>query len=127
MLGERGVALIASSYTNAWGELAEMIDPHKPLESMARVYLHPILNQGAGHKLTTLQRMVTKYQLDGVLLHSDRSCKPYSIGQMDQRERLSKDFGIPALLLDADHNDPRAFSEEQIATRLGAFMEILGV
>jgi benzoyl-CoA reductase/2-hydroxyglutaryl-CoA dehydratase subunit BcrC/BadD/HgdB len=127
MLGERGVALIASSYTNAWGELAEMIDPHKPFESMARVYLHPILNQGAGHKLTTLQRMVTKYQLDGVLLHSDRSCKPYSIGQMDQRERLSKEFGIPALLLDADHNDPRAYSDEQVATRLGAFMEILGV
>ena len=127
MLGERGVALIASSYTNAWGELAEMIDPHNPIESMARVYLHPILNQGAGHKLTTLQRMAKKYQLDGAILHSDRSCKPYSIGQMDQRERLSKDFGIPALLLDADHNDPRVFSDEQAATRLGAFMEMLGV
>jgi benzoyl-CoA reductase/2-hydroxyglutaryl-CoA dehydratase subunit BcrC/BadD/HgdB len=126
-LGERGVALIASTYTNAWGELAEMIDPQKPFESMARVYLHPILNQGAGHKLTVLHQMVEKYKLDGAILHSDRSCKPYSIGQMDQRERLSKDFGIPALLLDADHNDPRAFSEEQAATRLDAFMEMLGV
>lgn len=127
LLGQRGVALVASTYTNAWGELAFMIDPQRPLESAARTYLHPILNRGAGHKLTTMRRMVEKYQLDGVILHSDRSCKPYSIGQMDQRERLIREYGVPALLLEADHNDPRAFAEEQAANRLAAFMEILGV
>jgi benzoyl-CoA reductase/2-hydroxyglutaryl-CoA dehydratase subunit BcrC/BadD/HgdB len=127
LLGERGVALIASTYTNAWGELAPLIDPDHPLESAARVYLYPILNQGAGHKLDTMRRMIDQYELDGVLLHSDRSCKPYSIGQVDQRDRLIHEYGIPALLLEADHNDPRAFSEEQIANRLSAFMELLGV
>ena len=30
-----------------------------------------------------------------------------------------------ALLLEADHNDPRAFSEEQATTRLAAFVEML--
>ena len=78
------------------------------------------------HKLATMKRMVAAYHLDGVLLHSDRSCKPYSLGQIDQRERLSAELCVPALLLDADHNDPRAFSEAQISTRLGAFLEIIG-
>jgi len=127
LLGERGVALIASTYTNAWGELAPLIDPQRPFESAARVYLYPILNQGSGHKLETMRRMIAQYELDGVLLHSDRSCKPYSIGQMDQRDRLIHTYGIPALLLEADHNDWRAFSEEQVANRLSAFMELLGV
>jgi benzoyl-CoA reductase/2-hydroxyglutaryl-CoA dehydratase subunit BcrC/BadD/HgdB len=71
--------------------------------------------------------MIAKYHLDGVILHSDRSCKPYSLGQMDQRDRLIRDYGVPALLLEADHNDPRSYSEEQAANRLAAFVEMLGV
>ncbi len=126
MFAERGVSLVASTYTNAWGELAELIDPDDLFESAARVYLHPILNQGTGHKLRTIQQMVKDYQVDGVILHSDRSCKPYSIGQMNQREKLSEELSVPALLLEADHNDPRCFSDEQAQNRLGAFLEVLG-
>jgi benzoyl-CoA reductase/2-hydroxyglutaryl-CoA dehydratase subunit BcrC/BadD/HgdB len=125
-LARRGVAVVASTYTNAWGELAPLIDPDEPFESMARTYIYPILNRGTGHKLATMKRMVEEYQLNGAILHSDRSCKPYSIGQMDQRDRLIREVGIPALLLEADHNDSRAFAEEQVATRLTAFVEMLG-
>ncbi len=124
-LGAHGIALVASTYTNAWGELAQYTDPSHPLESMARVYTYPILNRGTGHKLSTMVGMVEKYQLDGAILHSDRSCKPYSIGQMDQRDRILRQHGIPALLLEADHNDPRAFSQEQVARQLAAFIEML--
>jgi bcr-type benzoyl-CoA reductase subunit B len=127
LLAERGVALVASTYTNAWGELAPMMDPQNPLESSARVYLHPILNRGTGDKLETIRQMVKDYSADGVILHSDRSCKPYSVGQMDQRARLAQALDVPALLLEADHNDPRSYSDEQGETRLDAFMEVLGV
>jgi len=125
-LSARGVAMVASTYTNAWGELASMIDPSRPMDSMVTVYLHPILNRGTGHKLRTIVAMAERYSADGVILHSDRSCKPYSVGQMDQRDRLVNEHGIPALLLEADHNDPRSFSEEQAETRLGAFLEMIG-
>jgi len=124
-LGEHGLGLVASTYTSAWGDLGPMMNPDKPLESTALTYLHPILNQGAGHKLETMKNMIEKFHLDGAILHSDRSCKPYSIGQMDQRERLRRDCGIPALLLEADHNDPRAYSEDQITNQLNAFVEML--
>lgn len=122
---ERGVALVASTYTNAWGELAPLIDPEHPLESGARTYLHAILNRSTGHKLGVIKGLLADYQADGVVLHSDRSCKPYSVGQIDQRGRLVGTEGVPALLLEADHNDPRAFSEEQVAARLEAFFEVL--
>lgn len=126
-LGSRGVVLAASTYTSAWGQLADMFDPATPFESAARTYLHPILNRSTGDKMKIMLEMVDELHLDGVILHSDRSCKPYSIGQMDQRDRLINEHGIPALLLEADHNDPRSFSEEQTMTRLEAFCEILGV
>ena len=126
LLASHGVALVASTYTNAWGELADMIDPDNPIGSAAKIYTHPILNQGTGHKLATIRDMVEEFSADGVILHSDRSCKPYSVGQMDQRDRLGNDVGVPALLLEADHNDPRSFSEEQSNTRITAFLEMIG-
>jgi benzoyl-CoA reductase/2-hydroxyglutaryl-CoA dehydratase subunit BcrC/BadD/HgdB len=126
-LAEHGVAMVASTYTNAWGELAELINADHPMDSMAKCYLHPILNRGTGHKLATMQKMMTEYAADGVILHSDRSCKPYSIGQIDQRNAVSDGLGKPALLLEADHTDNRAYSVEQADTRISAFLELLGV
>ncbi len=125
LLGRRGVNVVASTYTYAWGELAPLIDETKGFESMANVYLHPILNRSTGHKLRAMARMVEDFHIDGVILHSDRSCKPYSLGQMDQREQLVSQVGVPALLLDADHSDPRAFSDKQAEARLEAFMEMM--
>ena len=124
-LAKRGYALVASTYTNAWAELGEKIDTNRPLESAAEVYIHPILNRGTAEKLQVMKSMVTEYHADGVILHSDRSCKPYSIGQIDQRDELVNNVGVPALLLEADHNDPRTFSEEQIDNRLDAFCEVI--
>ena len=125
LLSERGVAMVASTYTNAWGELVDLIDPADPMGSGARTYLNALLNRSTGHKLRTMEKMVQTYHADGVILHSDRSCKPYSIGQMDQRDRLGEELSVPALLLDADHSDPRVFSPEQASNRLAAFIEIL--
>jgi benzoyl-CoA reductase/2-hydroxyglutaryl-CoA dehydratase subunit BcrC/BadD/HgdB len=124
-LGSKGFVIAASTYTAAWGDLAALIDPDHPLESMARTYIHPILNRSTADKLSSMRGMINDYHLDGVILHSDRSCKPYSIGQIDQRDRIIREDGIPALILEADHNDPRAYSEEQVANRLEAFTEML--
>ena len=37
-----------------------------------------------------MRRMVKDFQCDGVILHSDRSCKPYSLGQHGLRELLAR-------------------------------------
>jgi bcr-type benzoyl-CoA reductase subunit B len=120
-----GANIVTATYTYAWGELAPMMDETRPLESAARTYLHPILNRGTGHKLRAMRKMVEDFSADGVVLHSDRSCKPYSLGQIDQRDYFVNQYGIPALLLEADHNDPRSYSDEQAESRIAAFLEIL--
>jgi benzoyl-CoA reductase/2-hydroxyglutaryl-CoA dehydratase subunit BcrC/BadD/HgdB len=120
-----GVNVVASTYTYAWGELASMIDPDDPWGSAARTYLHPVLNRSTGHKLDAMRGMVERFTLDGAILHSDRSCKPYSLGQIDQRDRLVADLGVPALLLEADHNDQRVWSQEQNTGRIEAFVEMM--
>ena len=117
--------MVASTYTYAWGELAAMIDASDPFGSAARTYLHPIINRSTGHKLAAMRSMVQSFGLDGAILHSDRSCKPYSLGQIDQRDHLVGELGVPALLLEADHNDQRVWSQEQVVGRIEAFVEML--
>jgi benzoyl-CoA reductase/2-hydroxyglutaryl-CoA dehydratase subunit BcrC/BadD/HgdB len=122
-LAERGFNFVCTSYTNAWAEAGRTIDPLDPLGSAARTYMHIILNQDLANRLEILTRLSRTYACDGAVLHSDRSCKPYSIGQVDLRDRLAADLGMRVLLLESDHNDPRAWSAAQGRDRLEAFME----
>jgi benzoyl-CoA reductase/2-hydroxyglutaryl-CoA dehydratase subunit BcrC/BadD/HgdB len=122
-LAERGFNFACTSYTSAWAEAGARVDPADPLGSAAVAYTHIILNQDLGNRLDGLARLATEYACDGAVLHSDRSCKPYSIGQVDLKERLARQLGVRVLLLEADHNDPRAWAPEAGANRLAAFME----
>ena len=124
-LAALGVNVVASNYTYAWAELAGMFDPGDPMGSAARTYLHPILNQSTAHKLAGMRRMIDEFSVDGVIMHSDRSCKPYSLGQLDERDRIVAEVGVPAMLLEADHNDARVWADEQTAGRIEAFVEMM--
>ncbi|HSB18735.1 MAG TPA: 2-hydroxyacyl-CoA dehydratase family protein [Anaeromyxobacteraceae bacterium] len=126
LLAERGFNFVCTSYTNAWAEAGARIDPADLIGSAALSYTHVILNQDLPNRLGILGRLARDYAVDGAVLHSDRSCKPYSIGQVDLKERLAGELGIRVLLLEADHSDPRAWAREQGESRLTAFMESFG-
>jgi benzoyl-CoA reductase/2-hydroxyglutaryl-CoA dehydratase subunit BcrC/BadD/HgdB len=83
-----------------------------------------LLNRDLPYKLSIMKRLCREYFASGAIFHSDRSCKPYSIGQIDLMGRLSSEAGVKGLLLEADHADPRSWSEAQANNRLQAFMEL---
>jgi benzoyl-CoA reductase/2-hydroxyglutaryl-CoA dehydratase subunit BcrC/BadD/HgdB len=70
-------------------------------------------------------QMIDKYNVDGLVMHSNRSCKPYSLGQYDIQKIIQRQSAIPTMLLEADMVDERSFSESQIETRIDAFMEVI--
>jgi benzoyl-CoA reductase/2-hydroxyglutaryl-CoA dehydratase subunit BcrC/BadD/HgdB len=123
LLATRGFNFVCTTYTNAWAEASSLIDPAEPVASAARCYSQVLLNRDLPNKLGLLARLGREFSADGAVLHSDRSCKPYSIGQVDLKDRLARDLGIRTLLLEADHNDPRAWASEVATNRLTAFME----
>ena len=120
---ERGFNFACTTYTNAWAEAGAKIDPADPWSSAAISYTHIILNQDLPNRLEIMSRLSRTYDVQGAVLHSDRSCKPYSMGQIDLKDRMAADLGIRVLVLEADHADPRAYATEQSETRLQAFME----
>jgi benzoyl-CoA reductase/2-hydroxyglutaryl-CoA dehydratase subunit BcrC/BadD/HgdB len=125
-LALHGFNFVCTTYTNAWAEASSLLDPADPIGSAARCYSQILLNQDLPNKLRLVARLAREYTADGAVFHGDRSCKPYSIGQVDVKDRLARELGIRTLLLEADHNDPRAWGSELAANRLGAFVESFG-
>ncbi len=122
-LARHGACLVGDTYTSAWA--SSEIDPTRPYESMARSYATVFLNRNLESKVENLCRMVERYQADGFIMHSNRSCKPYSLGQLDIKEEVTRRTGVPGLVIEADMTDPRSYSDEQIETRIEAFIETL--
>jgi bcr-type benzoyl-CoA reductase subunit B len=127
LFAQRGLNFVAATYTNAWAETIQHLDPDRPFRSMAKTYSLVILNNNLNHRLELMAQMVRDYQVDGLVVHSARSCKPYSVGQYDLARLLRERLGIPSVIIEADITDYRVFSEEQANTRLEAFFESLGV
>jgi benzoyl-CoA reductase/2-hydroxyglutaryl-CoA dehydratase subunit BcrC/BadD/HgdB len=96
-----------------------------PFEAMAWNYLAPYINRGFAKRLDILEGLIHKFECDGFLMHSARSCKAYSLGQYDLAEALTKRTGKQGVILEGDIADERAWSEGQAANRLEAYLEAL--
>lgn len=127
LFAERGVNFVAATYTNAWAETIHHLSEESPFESMAKAYSLIILNNNLSHRLKLMEKMIRDYQVDGLVILSLRSCKPYSVGQYDLKRLLMERLGIKSLIIESDMTDFRTYSEEQARTRIEAFLEGLGV
>ena len=115
--------LVADTYTNAWARAC--LDPDNIVETMSRSYTDVYLNIDIELMVSEIKALIKRYSADGFVMHSNRSCKPYSLGQLDIARIIQEDLGIPAIIIEADMTDERSFSEAQTRTRVEAFIESL--
>lgn len=121
----QGACLVADTYTSAWCSSLPYLDENDFIASMAEGYTRIYLNLGIDQMAEAVIGMIDKYAVDGLVMHSNRSCKPYSLGQYDIQRIVAERRGLPTLVIEADMVDPRAFSESQVETRIDAFMEMV--
>ncbi|MCK9275314.1 MAG: 2-hydroxyacyl-CoA dehydratase [Syntrophales bacterium] len=117
--------LVADTYNTAWCRSLRYIHSEDFLDSMAEGYTRMYLNIGIDQMADTIIEMVQKYKADGLVMHSNRSCKPYSFGQFDIARMVRERAGIPCLMIESHMVDERSFSESQTETRIDAFMEMI--
>ncbi len=120
-----GACLVADTYTTAWCGSMKYIDENNFIDSMAEAYTRIYLNIGVDEMAKTIFEMIDKYEVDGLVMHSNRSCKPYSFGQYDIMRMVQEKKGIPCMMLESHMVDERSFSESQALTRIDAFMEVI--
>ena len=121
---EYNACLVADTYTNAWASAT--IDTGNPMESLARNYLEIYLNISMDLMLKRIINLIEVFDVDGMVMHSNRSCKPYSLGQYDLARAVKEETGVPVLIVEADMVDSRCYAEAQTKTRIEAFLESLG-
>ncbi len=122
MFTERGACFVTDTYSGGWtAELA----PGDPMESLAATYTEIFLNRSPEFRAQQMIQLIEAYGANGFVLHSNRSCKPYSLVQEVIRRRVMKKTGVPGLMVEADMADPRAYAEESVRTRVEAFLETL--
>ena len=76
-------------------------------------------------RVRMMEKYLKDYLADGLVIHSVKSCRAFSVGQADVREYFSKKLNMPTLFIESDLADPRYFSEAQLKNRIDAFFESL--
>lgn len=122
LFAEEGACLVADTYTTAW---AVEIKVEDPINSMAEAYSRIYLNLSIDLMFEKVKTLIERYSVDGVVMHSNRSCKPYSLGQYDIARMISDNTAKPVLVIEADMTDSRVFSSAQVQDRILAFIESL--
>ena len=63
--------------------------------------------------------------VEGLLVHTNRSCKLWSGFMAEMSRQIGKECNIPVTSFDGDQADPRNFSEAQYDTRVQGLCEIM--
>ena len=120
-----GGVVVAETYSAAW---SIRLDVDKPFEALAMKSLmsYPMVScVSMKRRKEMVLRACRDYHIDGVILHSNKSCLPITLGQMDIKRALQEQLGVPSVVIEADHMDPANFSMAQFEARADAFMEML--
>jgi benzoyl-CoA reductase/2-hydroxyglutaryl-CoA dehydratase subunit BcrC/BadD/HgdB len=123
ILSSRGAVLVADTYTSAWA--LDELDLTQPLDGLAKAYAAIHLNRGLEYKIGKMANLIEQFRAHGFIMHSNRSCKPYSLGQYDLKREVTKLTGRPGLIIEADQTDSRSYAPEQVEKEILMFLDIL--
>jgi bcr-type benzoyl-CoA reductase subunit B len=123
LLGSYGGVILTSLYVHAWS--LEFDLKADPLVTLAENYLNRFSNSTIEDRADMAMDLFKKYDLNGMIMFMNRSCKAVSFAVPTLKELLTKKTGIPALVFESDMGDPRFYSETQIRTRIEAYFETL--
>lgn len=121
ILKKYGINMVTSTYPDSWYLKYETND----LDGMARAYSQIYVNRNLAFDVDNIERLVNDFSLDGIVYHSNRSCKLMDFRQFEVQRRIEGRTGIPSVIFDGDQTDPRVFSPAQYETRIQALVEMM--
>lgn len=129
-LGAFDANIVYATYTSCIGAREGELDLFEydgsdPLKYLAETQNSAICCYGLELRYKAMVEMIKRYEIDGVIFSSNRSCKVYSVMQMDLQRRISKECNIPAILIDLDHADVRKYNEENAFLKIEAMLETI--
>ncbi|MHA1683456.1 MAG: 2-hydroxyacyl-CoA dehydratase subunit D [Promethearchaeota archaeon] len=125
-LANYGAVVTYEPYTYSFGPRKKLGLPLKEsLEDFANLMINTPYNYSLEKRIEYFENVIDEYQIDGVILHSNMSCRPSCTGMLDLKAAIQRDKGIPVWVMDSDQNDPRAYAEGPMKNRMESFIELL--
>lgn len=119
-----GACVVAGRYTHlGFYSVPEVIDPAKPLESLAANTIALHLNHNYDWLVEAVSELCQYYNIDGIVCHAHRTCRPLAAPQLQMMEGVSRKLGIPGVFFEADMADETFYSDAQVDTRIQALLE----
>ena len=82
LFSEKGACFVVDSYTNGWS-IQFTLD--EPIIGLAQAYAAPFINLDLRTRSRVLNELAQRFEVDGMVMHANRSCKPFSLSQTDLR------------------------------------------
>lgn len=118
-LKNRGINMVATIYADAFGVC---YDDFEGLVSCYCSVPNAVSLEKARDNRTAI---VKRTKSEGLLVHTNRSCKLWSGFMYEISRQIGEECSIPVVSFDGDQADPRNFSEAQYETRVQGLAEIM--
>ena len=116
---DRGINMVTTIYADAFGFIYDDFD------GMCRAYANVPNAMNLEHSRDKRIKLCKENHVEGLLVHTNRSCKLWSGFMPEMSRQIGQALSIPVASFDGDQADPRNFSEAQYDTRVQGLMEIM--
>lgn len=118
-LKSRGINMVATIYADAFGFIYDDFD------GLVKAYCNVPNAMNLEHARDVRTKIVKKTNTEGLLVHTNRSCKLWSGFMYEMSRQIGEECKVPVTSFDGDQADPRNFSEAQYDTRVQGLTEIM--
>ena len=118
-LKSRGINMVTTIYADAFGFIYDDFD------GMVKAYCKVPNAINLEYARDKRVKLCKDNSVEGLLVHTNRSCKLWSGFMYEMSRQIGEECGIPVTSFDGDQADPRNFSEAQYDTRVQGLTEIM--
>lgn len=118
-LKSRGINMVATIYADAFGVIYDDFD------GLVKAYCKVPNCMNLERARDVRVDIVNRTKAEGLLVHTNRSCKLWSGFMYEISRQIGEECEIPVTSFDGDQADPRNFSESQYDTRVQGLTEIM--
>ena len=118
-LKSRGINMVTTIYADAFGF------DYNTFDEMIRAYCKVPNAINLEMSRDKRIKLCKDNHVEGMLVHTNRSCKLWSGFMYEMSRQIGKACSIPVVSFDGDQADPRNFSEAQYDTRVQGLTEIM--
>lgn len=118
--------VVCGRYTHvAFWQEPDLIDLKDPVLGMAQNYLVCPINLSAPFLIEKTLDFCRKYQLDGMVLHSSRTCRAFTNPQFLMAEAVTGQLGLPTTSFEGDVTDESFYKDELLNSRVESMLEAI--